>query len=191
MKNIKELGLELIHLEDQILLIDRSTPFEKTIASTKQLNNIPLLVIEDEVDLIAKEIISSEVSKEAFESDNFMIPVYEEFVKEVYNKAKSTYKFTEDDIIDFAEWKDHNFYQHIEDNLYRTMQVRPMYKKLLENKSYTIKELLQIFKEQIPNKEMYIEIDIMNKGYTDKSDYPYQECYIPKINNNKIHAVWK
>lgn len=56
-------------------------------------------------------------------------------------------EITEQIAIEFAEWKDYNFYQHIEDNLYRTMQARPMY-KLLENKSYTIKQLFQEFLKQ-------------------------------------------
>ena len=73
-------------------------------------------------------------------------PEYSSDISESLLITKSA-EITEQIAIEFAEWKDYNFYQHIEDNLYRTMQARPMY-KLLENKSYTIKQLFQEFLKQ-------------------------------------------
>lgn len=70
-------------------------------------------------------------------------------------KSQETHPNSDEDVIEFSKWKDYNFYQHIEDNLYRTMQARPMY-KVLENKSYTLIELLQLWREQKP-KIVYYE----------------------------------
>lgn len=56
-----------------------------------------------------------------------------------YNKAKETYQFTEEDMIDFAEWiadsKKHGY-------------CKQLYEAMIVNKVQTTKELLQIFKEQ-------------------------------------------
>lgn len=56
-------------------------------------------------------------------------------------------EFSHEDMIEFNDWKDYNFYQHIKDNLYRTMLSRPMY-KVIENKPYTTAELIEIWKKQ-------------------------------------------
>lgn len=117
MKNISELGLELIELEDQVLLVDNLNPkvggylvdndqiygpFDSNdplidyrgniIASTKPIEGLPLLVIEDESELLASQEYGFNSSSEAFKN-----------WKRGYNKAKETYKFTEEDMGDLIE----------------------------------------------------------------------------------------
>lgn len=101
MKNIKELRLETIQLEDQVLLVDdkkliingyiqRGTEkpvinkpdfwfdfgvrYKNVIASTKPLEGLPILVIEDEFDIPEFDL---EIEKLRFQQG--------------YNKAKETY----------------------------------------------------------------------------------------------------
>lgn len=67
------------------------------IASTKPLEELPLLVIEDEVD----EIIDQEMIKMGHEPSKVRHPIFgedRELAKALYYKAKETYKFTEEDL---------------------------------------------------------------------------------------------
>lgn len=187
MKPISELGLELIELDDQVLLVDNinvsESPYvlwnnkiysnkihsftgvkyeecKRVISSTKQLDNIPLLVIEDEVEKLA---INSFGHKPSKEDNDILLSLGKGYIggfKEGYNKAKSRFKFTEEDLRKAIDASKHGF-----------------------TDDYIINYLTK--------KELFIEVDVMNKGYTDESDKPYQECYIPKITNNKIKAKYK
>lgn len=86
MKKASELGLELIELEDQVLLVDRNIAI-KHIASTKPLEGLPLLVIEDELSEHEIFMVKSGVLRD--DIINW---------KKGYNKAKEVYKFTEKDL---------------------------------------------------------------------------------------------
>lgn len=128
MKNIKELGLELIELEDQILLVDinkerqvndlylvknargegkhmisywteakRSITSGKDrwekgviIASTKQLEGLPLLVIEDDVEMSAEKY-STRFQLYGGETDKALKEVSVLSYLKGYKKAKETY----------------------------------------------------------------------------------------------------
>jgi hypothetical protein len=186
MKNIKELGLELIEFEDQFLLVDPNeasqegdwiywnkrpvraidTTYSKDtkyiIASTKPLQKLPLLVIEDEVEKIAKEYT---------EKRNYLTEEEQGFI-DGYNHAKSTYKFTEEDL-------------------------RKAYDQGKHGGSTQIHLEFDEFIQSLTKKELWIEVEnYCGSPYTtercpkciDSCDRAYER---PKITNNKIHAVWK
>jgi hypothetical protein len=78
-----------------------------------------------------------------------------------YNKAKETYKYTEEDIANavmFGRWGE------------------------TDKKSYN--KFIQSLQQ--PKRPKYFECETitMNEGYTDESDYPYQEVEIPKTTIN-------
>jgi bisphosphoglycerate-dependent phosphoglycerate mutase len=78
-----------------------------------------------------------------------------------YNKAKETYKYTEEDIANavmFGRWGE------------------------TDKKSYN--KFIQSLQQ--PKRPKYFECETitMNEGYTDESDYPYQEVEIPKTITN-------
>lgn len=89
MKRASELGLEVIQLEEQVLLINKNHEYQtigwaynsskgvfwvsssdrypegyEFIASSKQLDGLPLLVIEDEVENLAKEYTGDEMGRD-------------------------------------------------------------------------------------------------------------------------------
>lgn len=194
MKNISELGLELIELEDQVLLVDNLNPkvgcylvdndqiygpFEindhlidyigNIIASTKPLEGLPLLVIEDEVE----KLIDEELIKTGHESKRVRSLIYgeeRELAKTLYYKAKETYKFTEEDLrkaIDMARKRDQDGCIEFEDD-----------------------EIIQ----SLTKKELWIEVDgcsdcHLNDGYM-SSPNCCREVQ-PKIINNQIKATYK
>ena len=84
-----------------------------------------------------------------------------------YNKAKETYKYTEEDLINFSNFVTTNLMEHSDSNGFYI----------------GVRKVLELFKQiQKPKRPKYFECETitMNEGYTDKSDYPYQECEIPK-----------
>ena len=119
--------------------------------------NIDIPKVVDEVEMLAHKHFAKErfnweqENPNGIKSPQSLIEHYNRTFTPIfragYNKSQETHPNSDDDVIEFSKWKDYNFYQHIEDNLYRTMQARPMY-KVLENKSYTLIELLQLWKEQ-------------------------------------------
>lgn len=113
----------------------------KVIATNNSNIDIPKVV--DEI-----ERLSEELSKEYSVYETAQDDVYQGIMTG-YNKSQESHPFSEKNMIEFADWKDDNFYQHITDMLYRPMQGRLMY-KIIENKSYSTKELLQLWKEQQP-----------------------------------------
>lgn len=187
MKNIKELNLELIQLEDQVLLVDPSKPCQEgdwiywnkrpvksidttyskatkyIITSTKQLEGLPLLVIEDEVEKLA---INSFGHKPCKEDNDILLSLGKGYVggfKEGYNKAKSTYKFTEEDLKTAIDASKHGF-----------------------TDDYIINYLTK--------KELWVETDC-EYGDNCPSMGAYEKQHlckiIPKITNNQIKAIWK
>ena len=199
MKNIKELGLELIELDDQVLLVDKriqpvnnwyfDTYIKKVkntsgaeyakdaqviqiISSTKPLKGLPLLVIEDEID----ELFFEELAKETPQAyDQALLQATKHGFKYGYNKAKET-SISFDDEFDLANKIRVLFLKHGKDSW------------------------VSIAKELIMNetkKELWIEIEnYCGSPYTtercpkcvDSCDMAYQR---PKILNGKIKAIWK
>ena len=194
MKNIKELGLELIELEDQVLLVESkvgegklndwvklSVPkierveewnkdlilfCNKVIASTKPLEGLPLLVIEDEVEMLAEH--SSEVQESTYTPQHKI--TYKHGFMDGYNKSKSTYKFTEE-----------HFWYIVDLFLKKVPDVIDVRKEI----------------QSLTKKELWIEIEnYCGSPYTtercpkcvDSCDRAYQR---PKITDGKIKAVWK
>lgn len=124
MKPISELGLELIKLEDQVLLVDKKVGTgklgdwvklsiskverveewnedlvgfcNKIIASTKPLEGLPLLVIEDEVDIVRFNL-ERICSWESYQ--DHPIGRNAKRALEEYEKVQETYKFTEEDLM--------------------------------------------------------------------------------------------
>lgn len=189
MKPISKLGLELIELEDQVLLVDdkkliingyiqRGTekpvinkpdfwfdfgvPYKNVIASTKPLEGLPLLVIEDEVEELAEK-----------QSEELMMPNNVEFeygFRLGYNKAKETYRFTEEDLRK-ALWE--------------------LGDVLFNNNQNGIKEgepelYFDTIIQSLTKKELCIEVEdkIAIDGHTIIG-------VEPKITDGKIKAIWK
>jgi len=91
---------------------------------------------------------------------------------EGYNKSKETYKYTEEDLrkaIDMATTCKHE----------GTLLF------------FNANEIIQYLQQSKIPKYFEVETITMNKGYTDKSDYPYQEVGIPKtITNSEGRTEW-
>ena len=187
MKPISELGLETIQLEDQVLLVDPNeasqegdwiywnkrpvkaidTTYSKDtkyiIASTKPLEGLPLLVIEDEAD----EIIDQEMIKMGHEPSRVRHPIFgedRELAKALYYKAKETYKFTEEDLInaiDMARKRDIDGCIEFEDD-----------------------EIIKF----LTKKELWVEVELSQIKSSGKTGYTVEKL-IPKITNNTLKFV--
>jgi hypothetical protein len=130
------------------------------------LNNSPVLegidllpALEDGVEKLAEEFKSSykKVGVTDYEVSSFIVD---------YNKAKEKYKYTEEDLREalfevLNTSKEECCATHTKDSIVRRV----------------IKSLQQ---PKIPD-AFECEMVTMNKGYTEESDYPYQQCDIPKI----------
>jgi hypothetical protein len=133
------------------------------------LNNSPVLegidllpALEDGVEKLAEEFKSSykKVGVTDYEVSSFIVG---------YNKAKEKYKYTEEDLREalfevLNTSKEECCATHTKDSIVRRV----------------IKSLQQ---PKIPD-AFECEMVTMNKGYTEESDYPYQQCDIPKITTN-------
>jgi hypothetical protein len=133
------------------------------------LNNSPVLegidllpALEDGVEKLAEEFKSSykKVGVTDYEVSSFIVD---------YNKAKEKYKYTEEDLREalfevLNTSKEECCATHTKDSIVRRV----------------IKSLQQ---PKIPD-AFECEMVTMNKGYTEESDYPYQQCDIPKITTN-------
>lgn len=206
MKNIKELGLELIELEDQVLLIESkvgggklndwvklSIPkierveywnedlvgfCNKIVSSTKPIEGLPLLVIEDEVNFTIQDRNFKKQTMNPYPVEEYAFTAYEKgFIEgynkstEFHNKAKETYKFTEEDLrkaIDGAFEKGRNrigFFESDYDSIIKSLT----------------------------KKELYVEIELIpvydNHGNGDIFQSDKKE--IIKITEGKIKAIWK
>jgi hypothetical protein len=121
------------------------------------LEGVPLLPpLEDEVEKLARTYTVNT-------PDNDPVRIYA-FIAG-YNKAKEKYKYTEQDMLEFAIWRS------------TTVFTEP-YTPLGE---FILWESLQQPKLPVA---FACEMITMNKGYTEKSDYPYQQCDIPKTTTN-------
>ena len=88
-----------------------------------------------------------------------------------YNKAKEKYKYTEEDL-------------KIAINMARNF---PYIKKGEVKFDTPIEKIIQSLQQPKYPVAFECEMITMNKGYTEKSDYPYQQCDIPKtITNSQV-----
>jgi hypothetical protein len=151
---------------------DRRHIFKKVIAhrpltDAPILKGVPLLpefIQEEDAEDLALAYSSSKecVNPEGY-SDK-QVGLLHGFI-DGYNKAKETYKYTKEDLIKAIE-----------------MAITSKYEYKLE--FYNQNEIIQSLQQ--PKRPKYFECETitMNKGYTDKSDYPYQECEILKTITN-------
>ena len=188
MKKISELGLELIELEGDLLLVDdkkliingyiqRGTekpvinkpdfwfdfgvPYKNVIASTKPLEGLPLLVIEDEVE----KLIDEELIKMGHEQKRVRSLIYgeeRELAKTLYYKAKETYKFTEEDLKTSIDASKHGYTDDYIIN-------------------YLTKKQLWV---EVEFKETKSSV------FRENDNAPYG-IYEPKITNNQIKGIYK
>lgn len=216
MKKISELGLELIELEDQVLLVDKTTieldhwyfnertksiarcnemnigaiksmnqdGLHKVCYSTKPLEGLPLLVIEDEVEDIVGENLKRICSWETYQ--DHPIGRYAKQALQEHEKAKGTFKFTE---LDLRFALDYGRSQGYEYASMETFQDSEDLKKLeLEQK-----EDKEEFIQSLTKKELWIEVE--EKEYPVSSvsfdSVKFSKFDQPKITNNQIKAVWK
>lgn len=116
---------------------------------------LPPLEQEDDVEKLAKEYSVDTSKIEPTGAEEF--GKYWGF-KEGYNKAKEKYKWTDEDVIKIVE-------------------------KSRET-GLTAEYLLLTMSQPKYPIGFECETITMNKGYTDKKDYPYKECQIPKTTSN-------
>jgi hypothetical protein len=84
-----------------------------------------------------------------------------------YNKSKEKYKYTEDDV---------------------RKALSESFKASQDGYNITSDEIIQSL-HQYPT-SFECETITMNKGYTEESDYPYQQCDIPKTTTINGRIVW-
>lgn len=65
-----------------------------------------------------------------------------------YHKSQETHPFSEEDMIEFAEWVDNMGYRQVANGLYKSIN---------DEKGKLTKELLQLWKEQQPKKIYYTQ----------------------------------
>lgn len=213
MKTASELGLVVIQYLDHTLLVDKNTKADgefgfdletkellrmskvnwvydpkKIIASTRKLGDIPLLLIEDEGTV---DLLTEQYSNHRWEtSDNqryFNQTSCETDFRNGYNKAKETYKFTEEDMIDFAVWRSITLFDE------------------------PLTPLDQLKKWKFLTKELLIEVEYYYRSsrefYGDKSEWVVcdeaqfnsikkviQNCPLkvePKIVNGQLRAIYQ
>lgn len=195
MRPISELGLEAIQLEDQVLLVDSKWKYKnekisiyldtvsiksnatlsgwfgigfinnhkEIIASTKPLEGLPILVIEDEVHNLLNKI--------SVEDENLSSMIVPLSFKIGYNKAKETFKFTEEDLR--KAMKD------------VSTEIACIDGELESQSPARIYTWIEKYIQSLTKKELWIEADctLVGLGLSDN-------CH-PKITEGKIKAVWK
>lgn len=217
MKKASELGLEVIQHLDYTLLVDRNhkangefgfdleTP-KKIIASTRKLVNIPLLVIEDEVDKLARQEIPINVV-EVSDTLKLDASVMDRrgFVLG-YKAHQKTHPFTEEDLLGFTDWLD-KWWRRGKSGW---MHVGDFYRN---DRPVKTENLMKIYIQRLGmvKKELWIEVDFYyhssREFYGDKADWVVCDeaqfnslktgiptCPLkmgPKIINNQLKAVWK
>jgi len=207
MKNIKELGLEVIQLEDQVLLVDNinmsESPYilwknkvysnkihsfigfkyddcKRVISSTKPIEGLPLLVIENEVDESLeryKDEVGSRYSHSLYQFSK-------DRIEEGYNKAKETYKFTEDDLRNVIQYGRSMGYNYASQETYSDSQTL---RELEEEQNEDVDNYIQ----SLTKKELWIEVDYDYEEHPELVGNPKEEWYFLKITNNQIKAIWK
>jgi hypothetical protein len=202
MKNIKELGLELIELEDELLLVDdndvSNSPWvlwkdkvysnklhsftgvkydecKRVVTSTKSYEGLLLLVIKDENDIVI-DSLEKILAWESYKDH----PIYKhaDYALGEYLEYKETYRFSEEDLRKAIQIARDSLHWHEECGWYTT-----------KNEEEIIKSLTK--------KELWVEVEgYCGSPYTtdrcpkcvDCCDRAYQRL---KITNNKIYSVWK
>lgn len=203
-KNIKELGLELAELEDQVLLVDKNEVSSKSgqwifrdidkkiiqnddyiiwngdviLSSTKQPEGLPLLVIVDETEILAEEAYQKEVLLSNQD------PKWEGYGKGIDGVIKS-------------KWKEiwirgyNQTYKYNEDNLRKIAQAAFV---VMMNPEKVITDFDKWFNNRIKSlnqKELWVEVEEYGEELgCDPVYFGLPELRI-KITDNKIKAVWK
>lgn len=99
----------------------------------------------DEVEMMGWDVVNNEAS---FEDTNGKLIDVTAFYEGYYTHAE-THTLSDDEVVEFLEWKDNNHFSLFLDEWGSTL---PFYSGC----AYTSKELLQLFKEQLP-KTIYYE----------------------------------
>ena len=205
MKKPNEIGLEVIELEDQVLLVDSKWKYKnkelsihldtisikssatlsgwfgigfidnhkEIIASTKQHKGLPLLVIEDDVDNLGEDHTNIRI----LQHNTSILDARQYFdgFKDGYNKAKETYKFTEEDLKKILEfWGDRGRY----DKEGFTCSFEKWWEQIGKDSI-----------ESLTKKELWVEVETELDAY-------YRNGLggggrFPKITNDQIKGVWK
>jgi hypothetical protein len=144
----------------------------RPLEDAKILEGVPLLPefekVEDVEDLaLAYSSSKGNINPEGY-SDR-QVGLLHGFI-DGYNKSKETYNLTLTKLLDL----------YIEETGYGM----DMWSKEENQTMSIIAKIIQSLQQ--PKRPKYFECETitMNKGYTDKSDYPYQECEIPKTITN-------
>lgn len=214
MKKVSELGLEVIQLEDQILLVkeikhscgpwilqnnkqysdeiirpsherDFGSRDKDIVASTKQLEGLPVLVIEDEF-IIAENMLRSDPD---FETEGFS--EYQNGrlngIIEGYNEARQIYKFTEEDLRK-AFWFGKEWLMDLPEEY-----IKHNY-GISNSDSMNDNQVFDAFVESITKKELWIEAEEKHfRTVKNEQGQVIDHEFIlePKITDNQIKAVWK
>ena len=153
---------------------------QKVIASTKPLEKVPLLVIEDEADRLAYEHCDTVVPKDNTRSLHYSF-------KKGYNKHAETYKFTEEDLRYAIDYGRNQGYE------YASMETFQDSKDLKQLESEQ-KEDKESFIQSLTKKELWVETyEILTKSevFRENDNAPYSTTSIKIKNNNQINAIWK
>lgn len=140
----------------------------RIIGSTKPLEGLPLLVIEDEAQAESDNYFSEQFKKE---TPSHYYHLNDGF-KKGYNKAKETYKFTEKDLRDI-------FLMGLMEKISSLLNEKPLDKKDIES-------LFQKYLKSLTKKELWVETEekIALDGHTIiKTEL--------KITNNQIKGIRK
>ena len=192
MKPISELGLETIQLEDQVLLVkigefppkwylDDINQIRKSItddpdwwsarlgyrsitSSTKPLEGLPLLVIEDEVEKLAWDYTDGNTKSR-------WAPIVRNAVGYGYKKAKETYKFTEEDLRKAIQ---------LGSDFCDTESFEPVPELVISD-----------FLQSLTKKELWVEVEWDCCGRCDDIEDKCTGMWKLKIEKKVIKAVWK
>lgn len=205
MKKASELGLKIIELKDQILLIDdrisvnqiwgydpernqvgifygspTESPYVEIIASKEKIVDIPLLVIEDEVERLADR--SSEMQEGTYTPPH-KITYCHGFI-DGYKNHQKTHPFTEDELRKAfwfgKEWLMDLPEEYIEHNY-----------GISNSDSMNDNQVFDALVKSLAKKELWIEVEekLGDEGIV---AHALGECeYFPKITNNQLKATWK
>lgn len=219
MKNIKELGLETIQLEDQVLLVDKKSKLNdgcwfynnfddhqpkiqrrkgnwttcfnefKILFSTKPLEGLPLLVIEDESEELSLDVYRDYPNNPKdkiewrYNHDKNAYRKRKAFVKG-FNKAKETYKFTEEDLRKAIECGRSMGYEFASKETYSDSEE-------LDELEKEQKEHVENYIQSITKKELWVKVEWDCCGRCDDIEDKCTGMWKLKIEKNVIKAVWK
>jgi hypothetical protein len=202
-KDIKELGLELILIGDNILLIDinrkpvigetgycnegtwngtlaliENEPITdvwvKIVGSKKELRGgIPLLVEDLGEEAEFNEYKDKDLFDRHYGGFDFNIGY-----KQGYDKAKENYKYTEEDMVRAFNVGINSSFEGHSKNLGKD-DLMDFYSKKIHNLILSITQ-----------KQLWIEVELEQVRVSDKTGYE-QLKVVPKVLNNKIIGIWK